>query len=284
MSTLQTTTSSTRPTSTAQVGETYFETDTKNIVVWTGSNWRVYNNDGAIDTGVNNFTAALDGTNDKLTVPSDCHFDFGTGGFSITFWMRLTYRGQYGGLVTTDAADRLKFQQSDSIINLRMSDVERAVITYNPGGTNTSLLGSWHHIAVIRSGTTLKGYVDNTEYGSFTNASEAYSLSGQTWGENFTHFIGGQLDEIAVFNYGLSTSELSEIYNSGASYDIKHDYSGTAPLSYYRCGDYPDDTDSGGGAVNNGDTIGTIKNVISPGTHDMSQVNGATYSNANSPV
>lgn len=40
MSTLQTTTSSSRPS--AQAGDTYFETDTKNIIVYDGTNWRGY--------------------------------------------------------------------------------------------------------------------------------------------------------------------------------------------------------------------------------------------------
>jgi len=258
-----------------------FRSDTKAIEVSDGTNYLAYNYDST--SKFNNFTANLDGTNDYLTVPSSTAFDFGTGEFSIIFWMRITSRTSFGGLVTKNSVDRLKFQNADHRINLRIGNIEKAVITYNPGGTNTSLLGSWHHIAVVRSGTTLKGYVDNVEYGSVT-ATESFSLNGQEWGKNFSDYVGGQLDEIAVFDYGLSTSELSEIYNSGASYDIENSYSGTAPISFYRCGDDASDTDSGGGAVSSGDTIGTIKNVVNPGTHDMSQVNGATYSDANNPV
>lgn len=265
----------------SNTGLCIFRTDTKAIEVSDGTNYLAYNYDST--SKFNNFTANLDGTDDYLNVPSHTAFDFGTGEFSITFWMRLTSRTQYGGLVTKDSANRLKFQNADHVIHLRMSNTEYTVITYNPGSTNTSLLDSWHHIAVIRSGTTLKGYVDNTEYGSHT-ATQSFSLNGQQWGKNFSDYVGGQLDEIAVFDYGLSTTELSEIYNSGASFDIENNYSGTAPLSFYRCGDDGSDTDSGGGAVNNGDTIGTIKNVVNPGTHDMSQVNGATYSDANNPV
>lgn len=265
----------------SNTGLCIFRTDTKAIEVSDGTSYLAYNYDST--SKFNNFTANLDGTNDYLSVPSSTAFDFGTGEFSITFWMRITSRDAFGGLVTKDTANRLKFQNADYQINLRMSNSEKVVITYNPGSTNTSLLNSWHHIAVIRSGTTLKGYVDNTEYGSVT-ATESFTLNGQRWGQNSSDYVGGQLDEIAVFDYGLSTSERTEIYNSGASYDIENSYSGTAPLSFYRCGDDASDTDSGGGAVNNGDTIGTIKNVVNPGTHDMSQVNGATYSDANNPV
>ena len=42
-------------------------------------------------------------------------------------------------------------------------------------------------------------------------------------------------------------------------------------------GDGLGDTDSGGSSPASGDTIGTVKNVKNPGTHDGSS-SGATYS------
>jgi len=238
-----------RSTGTTIAGKAYFETSTNKFIVYNGSSWIELDSDG---TGAvayqNRWGANFDGSNDYLTVPSSTAFDFGTGEFSIIFWMHITSRTSYGGLVTNDLSNRLKFQGADHIINLRLSDNEKNVITYNPGGTNTSLLNNWHHIAVVRSGTTLKGYVDNVEYGSVT-ATESFSLNGQQWGKNFNDYVGGLLDEIAVFDYGLSTSELSEIYNSGAPYDIQNSYSGTAPLSFYRCGDDASDTATSGGSI-----------------------------------
>jgi len=289
MSTLTSTTSTTRPTlGSGDVGKSYFETDSNKVLVWDGASWNEWNPDLALGPGFqNNFTAALDGTNDYLSIPSSTDFDFGTGDFSFTFWMRVTSRSAFGGLFSRATGYRLKFQSGDHLIHLGMTGGDFAIITYNPGGTNTSLLNSWHHIMVVRSGTAVKGYVDNVEYGSRSLTTESFSASGNAmrWGENFNYYIGGQLDEIAIFDRALTSAERTEIYNNGASFDIGTSYTGAdAPLAFYRCGDDSSDTDNGGGAVNNGDTIGTIKNVVNPGTHDMSQVNGATYSNANSPV
>lgn len=290
MSTLNTTTIDTRPTTlnnTTDVGKSYFETDSNKILVWDGAGWNEWNSDLTIGPGFqNNFTAALDGTNQYLTVPSSTAFDFGTGEFSITFWMRITSRDQYGGLVYSSNSNRLKFQNANHIINLMMSGSDKTVITYNPEGTNTSLLGSWHHIAVIRSGTTLRGYVDNVQYGSVT-ATQSFSLNSQKWGVNAGHYIGGQLDEISIFDRALTSAERTEIYNNGDSFDIGSSYTGVdAPLAFYRCGDDANDTnDTGSSSISDGDTIGTIKNVVNPGTHDMSDGgNGATYSTANNPV
>lgn len=289
MSTLTSTTSTTRPTlGASDVGKSYFETDSNKILVWDGSAWNEWNSDSSTVAGFqNNFTAALDGTDDYLTIPSSTDFDFGTGDFSFTFWMRITSRAAYGGLFTRATGYRLKFQNANHIMNLGMTGGDFAIITYNPSGTNTSLLGSWHHIMIVREGSTLKGYVDNTEYGSQTLTTQSFSASGSDfkWGDNFNNAIGGQLDEISIFDRALTSAERTEIYNNGASFDIGSSYTGAdAPLAFYRCGDDASDTDSAAGSVDNGDTIGTIKNVVNPGTHDMGQTNGATYSNANSPV
>jgi len=45
MASLNTVTSSTRPAS-PTAGETYFETDTNKIIIWTGSAWTELNSDG----------------------------------------------------------------------------------------------------------------------------------------------------------------------------------------------------------------------------------------------
>ena len=286
MSTLTSTTSTTRPTlGPGDVGKSYFETDSNKILVWDGSAWNEWDYDRSIGVGFqNNLTAALDGTNDTLSISSSTDFDFGTGDFSFTFWMRSTSAtAAYGGLFTRSTSYRLKFQNSNSIMNLAMTGGEQAAIINH----SSSLHDAWHHIMLIRDGSSLTGYVDNSVSGSKTLTTQSLSAAGSAlvWGNNFGFNFGGQLDEISIFDRALTSVERTEIYNNGASFDIGSAYTGAnAPLAFYRCGDDSSDTDSVGGAVDNGDTIGTIKNVVNPGTHDMSGVNGATYSNANSPV
>lgn len=284
MSTLTSTTSTTRPTlGSGDVGKSYLETDSNKILVWDGAGWNEWNPDLTLGPGFqNNFTAALDGTNDYLSIPASTDFDFGTGDFSFTFWMRVTSRESFGGLFYKGLSYRLKFQGSDSVINLSMSTEQSGIINHG-----SSLLGAWHHIMIVRNGSSLTGYVDGSQSATKTLTTQTMSGAGNAlvWGDNGGQAIGGQLDEISIFDRALTSAERIEIYNNGDSFDIGSAYTGAdAPLAFYRCGDDDDDTDSGGGDVDNGDTIGTIKNVVNPGTHDMVQFNGATYSNANSPV
>ena len=70
MSTFSTCTSSTRPSSPTD-GDVLFETDTKNVIIWDGSNWRGYQNDGTSGwSGTNAYSMNFDGTDDRLSLGS----------------------------------------------------------------------------------------------------------------------------------------------------------------------------------------------------------------------
>lgn len=68
MSSFKNITSSTRP-SNPVAGDVYFETDTKNVIIWDSSNWRGYQNDGiSIGAVTNSYSLSLDGTDDHAEV------------------------------------------------------------------------------------------------------------------------------------------------------------------------------------------------------------------------
>ena len=68
--TIPTTTSSTRPGS-PSAGDAYFETDTKNVIIWDGTAWRGYLNDGVFGwTGSSAYSISFDGTNDYVNLAS----------------------------------------------------------------------------------------------------------------------------------------------------------------------------------------------------------------------
>ena len=83
MSTLSNCTSSTRPASPA-TGDTLFETDTKKIIVWNGSNWYVYNYDASTAFS-NTLSLNFDGSNDNLTTN---YSPTASSAFSISMWTK----------------------------------------------------------------------------------------------------------------------------------------------------------------------------------------------------
>ena len=77
-STLLTCTSSTRPAS-PSAGDTLFETDTDKIIVYSGSDWKVYDSDG---TAVNDADITV-GTNQVTGLGGAAEKDLGTGGSDV---------------------------------------------------------------------------------------------------------------------------------------------------------------------------------------------------------
>ena len=94
MSTLTTTTSTTRPTlGTGDVGKSYFETDSNKILVWDGSAWNEWNNDQILSAGFNNnFSASFDGVDDSINCGVISTLSQATA-FSLSFWFKPATSG-----------------------------------------------------------------------------------------------------------------------------------------------------------------------------------------------
>lgn len=109
------------------------------------------------------YSAYLDGTGDYITVPSGSDFAFGTGDFTVEFWFMQTVAGNpflidcrptsstNGAYVTTyiNAGTVVFFTNSAARIT------SSAITT-----------GAWYHVAVCRSGTSTRLFLNGTQTGS----------------------------------------------------------------------------------------------------------------------
>ena len=93
MSTLNTTTSFTRPSLGAgDAGNSYYETDSRKILVWDGSAFNEYNKDATIYPALaNHYGIILDGTNQYLDigVNGDISELTSASAMSVSFWFNL---------------------------------------------------------------------------------------------------------------------------------------------------------------------------------------------------
>ena len=135
---------------------------------------------------------AFDGDGDKLTLAASSDFAAGTGDFTFEtflFKTETTSSNQYDGIFYSATTQRIKFQESDSIIRIQTSARDVAIVNNDQG----TFIGVWRHLAVCRSSNTLRTYVDGTLATTITlNGDETFGTSSPsvTIGQNGDYFGG----------------------------------------------------------------------------------------------
>ena len=133
--------------------------------------------DAATYTGL---SANFNGSTQYLNIANNANLGLGTGDFTIEYWWRPTSNvrsdvvdlwGVGGG--GANNATRLIFGSSVTGSSLGIwVDSTPTSIVYNAisGPTLSSLLNSWHHIALTRQSGSIKMWVDGTQAGSTYSA------------------------------------------------------------------------------------------------------------------
>lgn len=142
----------------------------------------------------------FDGAGDYLSITADSpDFDFGTGDFTVDFWVRFNrtpaQTGVCQNLYSADNYVHAVTQCYDNRIYVRINSLAAFDVAWSP------VAGTWYHLALVRSGTTLKIYVDGTSLGSTTYSSsvDVTSLVRLGVGDgNGSYYLDGWLDEVRV--------------------------------------------------------------------------------------
>ena len=151
-----------------------------------------------IDTSVKKYgtgSMEFDGTGDYLKAPNSRFFDLGSGDFTLEFWayhnsitspVYQMYCGQFNSGGTTPGWNIYKYTNGE-------------VQFYAAGGTptltssNVLTAGTWNHIAVTRSGSSLKLFINGVEEASTTNTSFSDETSN-------SFYIGARSDVIGTYD------------------------------------------------------------------------------------
>jgi hypothetical protein len=254
MSTFSTCTSTTRPGSPTD-GDVLFETDTKNIIVYDGTNWRGYQNDGATGwSGVNDYYMSTDGVDDYVRLGYDIG-TVGTGDVTLSFWVKP--ENTPNSFVTISDlgtnADRVGISRNSSgkiFSSSRTGSLSN--LDLNLTGATTVNVGTWYHVAWVRVGDTQKLYVNGSQdatgstTGSATTYGDTISLGEISWATSIK--TPTNIDEVSIFESELSADQIDNIYHGLASTATQTDRDNVTtpapgnlmtfnPAAWYRMGD-----------------------------------------------
>jgi len=192
-----------------------------------------------------NISFDLDGANDYLEGAGNLANAISVSTGSISTWIKIDSHSANGLIWAINTEEG----STDQIFLLYHNSVGK--VRANFKGGNTSNLadsssglendGNWHHFVVTwqaqakASGNIVKLYedgslVDSDAIGSVFSGSPAIFGFGRNAIQNFGQNFNGHLNDMAIFDDVLTSSEVSAIYNSGAP---KDESSHSGIISYY---------------------------------------------------
>ena len=154
-----------------------------------------------------NSLSVISSGSDQLSISDHESFDFGTGDFTVELQIYLPSQSSNNPvLIGAGGGWYLQLKSNDRTLSWYTGSTE---VT----NTSTSLsTGEWHHIAVCRSGTNLKGFVDGSLRFSTTN-SDATNLANTLYIGRYNGAslpFSGYMDDIRILKgYAKYVSEFT---------------------------------------------------------------------------
>jgi len=199
-----------------------------------------------IDLGTTDFVQ----NNNSLSISAWCYFeDLSTANSIVTKWNNSGIEESWGFWHYGAGSTTLHFAHRDASNNVTSSYSNTSAISEN----------TWHHCVLVWNGSTVTYYVDgaqvgtstNSDFNSATKTSNANIIIGAQ-NEGSASQMTGKIDQVRLFNKGLSSSEVTTLYNetsassTKSTTDIFDDNSGVA---LYELEGNANDTGGGNGKI-----------------------------------
>jgi peptidoglycan/xylan/chitin deacetylase (PgdA/CDA1 family) len=158
-------------------------------------------------TGDANTAATFDGVNDHVRVPDAAGLDL-TDTFTLEAWVKRSSTGGTRTIIDKGETSYSFRLAANGSLLLR----KNAVATLATSTTPITDTTAWHHVAAVKSPTTVKLYIDGQDVtGAVTqqtmaNTATALTLGGSDGGTNY--FLPATLDEVAIYPTALSAARI----------------------------------------------------------------------------
>lgn len=166
-----------------------------------------------------------------VQVPDNSAFNFATGDFSISCWVKTNVSSRMmiwaeSGMngsgdnqawlrINDNSTDRrLRFAVEDNTGGTILNVGDAAI----PGGVAD---GTWHHIVCVRTGGNRKVYFDGVQIADNTNAvtkdvsgsqNQPFKIGAQQTATGYSNYFTGSIDDLVVYNKALTPEEVAELF------------------------------------------------------------------------
>ena len=164
---------------------------------------------------------SFDGVDDYVNIADNNLLDFGTGDFTVGFWVKIPINASlWPGIVTkggsaSAVAHTWGFLLTSTFTNqVRFEQASDAGGTFDVNIDSGVLSNGWHHILARRSGATTQLYVDGLFKVEDTSAgSDLNNTSPIRMGSNGSP-SASTVDDVRIYNRALSAAEIQALYNA----------------------------------------------------------------------
>ena len=206
-------------------------------------NWRMPKSSNS--NKVSNYSMSFDGSSEYINFGNPTELQI-TGQLTLSCWVKVTAStGSNQAFIYKDAAGagrsyKLQLQGSTNLVNFTIFNSGAPFHSYS---TSTINDGNWHHIsAVYTPSTSVVIYVDgvaettNTTSvpASIDNDPAPFELGRRADG---VFFLNGKIDHVAIFDYALSSSQVTSLYGNSTDGVGNPMELSTKPVAYYKIGD-----------------------------------------------
>ncbi|MFO7968663.1 MAG: LamG domain-containing protein [Candidatus Izemoplasmatales bacterium] len=195
------------------------------------------NNGATFVSGKIDQAASFDGVNDKIVISSDTSLNFGTGDFTLNFWIKsfASDSTQYildkkSGSLGYDGVGYMVGFSSENFLSFSVGDgthKRRLDTTSNYAGDN-----EWQMFTLVwdKTNDIQKIYYNNNlensqTIGTFGSIS---STNNMLIGVGYTNdeWINADIDAVNIYNRALTSTEVSELYNNndGIQYPFQNNF------------------------------------------------------------
>lgn len=188
---------------------------------------------------------SFDGIDDFVQVPDDPSLNPGSNDFTVDFWMNTTSSG-----VPRAVLNKRPICTHSSFWDIRMTgdghlfvelDQDAAAANHNSFRSTIAVNdGNWHHVALVRQGTTATLHIDGQVRGSGTttgitninNTADLLCGEDPCVGVDVTEIYFGFLDEIQIFRRALSPCEVRSLFLADSAGACKGDSDSDGIVDY----------------------------------------------------